>query len=409
MRLSLNKRTMSIYGFAIYLLGMHFGNTPSLMAFIVFAVLSFPQIKKMKLGMMAGSCLLLFLFSVISLVWVDRAYTNMGTVRILLVNLFQIFYLAVFISCYIRDKEDIIQMIKLIALTEAVYALYIILMTPLSYWGTSRFGRNIDTSKNNISMQYAFAAVFLFFMLKNRLLGTKPYLWLMLLFSAIALLSSSRKGLLILVLGVLMYYILSERNYKLLRNIGISIVAVVAVVLLLRRYNVFQDLEQRMINMLNNYSPFRSAEEGTDVSLTERAFYRREAIALFAQHPILGAGIHGFTTYMRKINYSHVAYSHNNFTEMLADFGIIGFIIYYFPRFAVLVRLFKARKKSQWALFGALVMLISLLNEYGFVSFYTSYMQIYYILLFVISQKIVLLKDEPVPLRTSVKRKGVLA
>ena len=78
---------------------------------------------------------------------------------------------------------------------------------------------------------------------------------------------------------------------------------------------------------------------------------------------------------MREINYSHIAYSHNNFTELLCTLGIIGFVIYYSYWLILLYRLYIIKKNSsnlqikRMSLLFMSIMIMFILLDYGNVSY----------------------------------------
>ena len=117
----------------------------------------------------------------------------------------------------------------------------------------------------------------------------------------------------------------------------------------------------------------------SDLSVNERSFFRKNAIKLFLHNPVMGIGINNFAAYMKKIGYSHVAYSHCNFTEILSNLGIFGFIIYYFIYFYIIKKaiILLPRKKNKTVLYYSLILIVILLIfEYGFVSYYLFEIQI---------------------------------
>ena len=116
----------------------------------------------------------------------------------------------------------------------------------------------------------------------------------------------------------------------------------------------------------------------SDVSAIERQYYRDTAWHLFLNKPLLGWGANGFMEYLDRIRYSHVAYCHNNMLEILSSFGIIGFGLYYWFYFFLLIRLFMVKEK--YFNMGTIlftVILVLLIFEYGIVTYYFS---IYHVL-----------------------------
>ena len=65
------------------------------------------------------------------------------------------------------------------------------------------------------------------------------------------------------------------------------------------------------------------------------------AIEMFKEKPVFGWGIEGFAN-----NSVYGVYSHNNFTETLVNFGIVGFVLLYFYKVMILYRQIKMIKEA---------------------------------------------------------------
>ena len=52
-------------------------------------------------------------------------------------------------------------------------------------------------------------------------------------------------------------------------------------------------------------------------------------IDIFKQRPIFGAGADAVRSYLGYAGNKNVSYSHSNYIELLASFGIVGTLIYY--------------------------------------------------------------------------------
>ena len=111
---------------------------------------------------------------------------------------------------------------------------------------------------------------------------------------------------------------------------GIAVIATLAAMLCLLYFVMTNELlysilGERLEGMLNAYF----GEVGADESTLERLRFQSLAIEGFAESPMVGHGINSFAARMLEIGYSHVAYSHCNYTEILFCFGLIGMVLYY--------------------------------------------------------------------------------
>jgi O-antigen ligase len=129
----------------------------------------------------------------------------------------------------------------------------------------------------------------------------------------------------------------------------------------------------RFLGMYDTLSDNSASE---DASTSQRSDLITEGIRLWSERPLVGRGP-GQYAWVNKVEYG--VYSHNNFIEILVNFGLLGFLIFYSVHIYLLRKLFKLKKMKQrnnevnWLL----VMLFSLLIiDCTFVTYYN---KIYFI------------------------------
>ena len=94
-----------------------------------------------------------------------------------------------------------------------------------------------------------------------------------------------------------------------------------------------------------------------------------KALEMFIQKPIFGWGIEGFAAHS-----GFGVYSHNNYTETLVSFGIVGFILLYSYKVVLLVAQFKTiskekdKQKSMQSMIIFVAMSISLILDFAAIS-----------------------------------------
>ena len=156
------------------------------------------------------------------------------------------------------------------------------------------------------------------------------------------------------------------------RNKQKFIKTLIAVVILITLSSILfisnPKLKTRMINL---YQAVVQHETTTDGSIRERTYFRKTGIELFKSNPIIGIGINGFRGYLASIKYRHVTYSHCNYIELLATLGIIGFLIYYLMYLVILKNSIKKFDANNYIKLLCLsYIMVEIIFEYGFVSFY---------------------------------------
>ena len=157
--------------------------------------------------------------------------------------------------------------------------------------------------------------------------------------------SGSRKAFIILSVGImflLLFKMLYFKDNKSIREIGKTILLLFVTIvglIYLNKINAFALLISRMDQILL----FLNGTDKTFHSLSDRSALIDLGINAFHSSPLVGIGADciGFVNgpYFGQDYY----YSHNNFVEMLANGGIIGFCLYYYIYVYIIFSLIKYR------------------------------------------------------------------
>jgi len=134
--------------------------------------------------------------------------------------------------------------------------------------------------------------------------------------------TGSRKGIFFTILIIIFYYFSSIRKIGNLNKVIYFIIGL----FILSQFALYT------INSPYFYRFFESFYYN-DVSLTDLHRYAlaQDGIRLFYERPIFGWGADGF----RYFNNVDFTYSHMNFLELLVNYGIIGFILFYSMYFVI--------------------------------------------------------------------------
>lgn len=143
------------------------------------------------------------------------------------------------------------------------------------------------------------------------------------------------------------------------------------------RFSAIRYVINRLENMLN---AFRGIGE-IDNSTSTRLELIKLGIHIFKGHPLYGIGMDNAKTITESIFNKTDYYLHNNYIELLADGGIIGFIMYYWFYVLILLKLihFKNFKNGYYNI-CLILFLLFLIMDYGSVS-YISKERYFYILI----------------------------
>lgn len=311
-------------------------------------------------------------------------------------NIDDVFYIAIVFSFlqilgvifvieqHIDTVEDVRTCLKLMYWSIVYMAVLLLLRTPLSDWGNERVGSVMAMNANDIGIKCCIAMLLSLYFADD----SKYYYILALAFSAIALFTGSRKAFMMIFMGVFLYFAARDAGMKTFRNIclGILISGIVLYIVFNNEliYKVLgYRIEAAIVQATGRKAYTASGNLVKDYSSIERKFYRKHAMEMFWDSAWIGYGANGFVTNMREIGYWHVAYSHCNYTELLATLGIAGFSIYYVPRIKLLIQSGGQviQKHNHTILLIFVILVVTFFAEYYYVSYYSVCDQIIFALL----------------------------
>ena len=116
--------------------------------------------------------------------------------------------------------------------------------------------------------------------------------------------------------------------------------------------------------------------DGDDYSLSLRQLFIKYATDMFFEKPLLGYGINNFIVEIRQ-RIGIGTYAHNNYYEILADLGSVGFVMFYGYYIYLVSSLVRKWRRSEGSLVKLMIVWVAVIMvcEYGLVSYYTVYIQ----------------------------------
>lgn len=154
--------------------------------------------------------------------------------------------------------------------------------------------------------------------------------------------TGSRGSLIFVVLSVIVYMMISNPK-KIILTLALSLVILFVV------YQVCMNIES-VYNVLGvrleGLFSFVTGEGEVDASTLRRELYIENGIKWIEESPVIGYGVNSYRV-MNEVATGRYTYSHNNFIEMMINWGMMGFIIYYFAHMYIIVKLFKYCKNNK--------------------------------------------------------------
>ena len=248
------------------------------------------------------------------------------------------FYIFVFAFKIIKDKYTIIVIITSAFFLFSLYYIFYYrkqIIDYRSYMNSSfRLGWFFD-NPNGVSA-YAVVGVaaplylFLFFNKKIRFIFIIPILTMFI----VGLTTGSRTFLLIIFLMILIFFFFKFKSHKLI-YFGV-VVGLIGLGILLLNLPFLTTVKERLVQAIQ--SIFGVANK-IDTSTLQRVVMIDYGFYLGSKRMILGYGVNGFAS-VSGIG----TYAHSNFAEVVCDFGLIGFLLFYSPLIVLFVKSLTSKK-----------------------------------------------------------------
>ena len=315
----------------------------------------------------------LFLYGIILIISCGYTIAPSGRAISVTISYFLSFFYAVFVIDNIEDVKDIDYFLHSILIASIVQLVYMLSIYGINIFRVIQQSENSirigdqTSNSNTVGMLFAYGAIIstFFFLKANRehtVRGRVIYLVASISLSAISLLSGSRKGLVVLIAGMILIILFTGNENKIgskLKTLIIAVIVAVGLYFAISTLPVFSTVYIRMLNLINGLN----GSSMLDYSSRERLRMIEEGLRVFSEHPILGQGVYASYHYFG-------SYSHNNFVEVLMNTGIVGFVVYYFPYLQYTFRLLKCDKNDKRYWLITFFFLWIFLGGYGMVTYY---------------------------------------
>lgn len=188
------------------------------------------------------------------------------------------------------------------------------------------------------------------------------------LFAGMALLAASKKAVAALIIGIILYIILLSHKENFIKKLGMLILSCLIIgglIWLICNMEIFSTIKLRLLEMFQTFS-------GEAVSRTDetRIIMMKEGIVEFWKNPLWGNG----TAHSYRI---FGTYSHNNFVELLMNYGIVGFMLYYIPYVFLVFKMCKEiGNRDKVTAYFFVYVFVQLFLSIGLVNYYERVMQL---------------------------------
>lgn len=325
-----------------------------------------------------------FVFTLASAAWAENAADSISKAK----TIFEILVMVcILFNTFYQDEDSVEKCLFVIK-----WSSYIIVVYAIAFYGIDNL-KMVADSAGGLGLENTFANVNVIAMLaavsvlieadetleKKKI---KPSVLLTVASVILLALTMSRKAFVMLLAGIVMLLLLRNSEdrdalRKLIKTIlGCLVLGVVFYILI--QLPIFSGTMKRMQGMISGFLGIGEVDNSTYVRMTMIELGKEQ----FKKTPLLGMGIGN----PHNLVIAHVgkdAYLHNNFIELLAGGGIIGFLVFY----SVYVYFFKnywkyRRRKNLKYNICFTIMVIFLVMDYGRVSYYSKISYIFFLLSF---------------------------
>lgn len=297
-------------------------------------------------------------------------------------TLYQMFVILILTFCYnvtISSKETLEITIVTYVVSAVVMGISIMYFNPIYLIGNiggldgTRLGGEETGNANIFTALMMFSGVFASWCTlykKNIVLRIFSLLSLLLILYLMAL-SGGRKTIIALVACTLYFIWKKGGNSILKKTIAIVAICLTMYLILYLMMNV-----QWIYDVIGyRFDGLLGFLDGTGKSNVSSDELRKKMIEIglqgWTERPIFGHGLDSFKFLNQKIT-GRMFYSHNNYVEMLYDFGLVGFVLYYSFIYKIYKRLTSLPEDYKiYSILGVGIIIELLLFDIGGVSYYT--------------------------------------
>lgn len=330
--------------------------------FVIGTVLYVLMKRKIGFNSYAGWLLLTCVLASVSFFWASSREYAISGIKTILLNALCIFCMLQMISSNVRWRKIVY---LCLAVGPSLRFVYVFINYGLAIFGGLR-NIGIDTGYNTVGMLAGAGTAFslLGYLIEENNLKHKKWYVLFTINIFIVVLSMSRKAIVFLVLPLVFYYVVANKNpLKKLRSVVLVTLICVSGYIAIMNVPFLYNYVGRGIDTLLGFLQTSTGDTSAAGRMTRITWGMR----WFNEHPFIGHGAMNYNYLFGGVeSTTKMVVADNNFIELLVNYGVIGLIVYYGIYVSFFVRSFKNRRQFDKEKIAALGILISLLvSDYG--------------------------------------------
>lgn len=329
--------------------------------FAAFTVVAVLRSRSIHIGKNVMSVYIAFTWMFATVFWAQSAHDATVTMKTMW-QLFIQFFLVY--NLFVKQEDAYDQLLKSLYVAGIVligYSTYVYgfseIISAMTGTDAVRLGAEINQS-NSFGMMNSTTVMVAFYYLLYKSRFKLFHVAAIVSSFVLAMASGSRKALLMVCIGLLIMVFKKYGWRKLYKFIAIGVVLIVVLTMVMK-LPMFENITERM----EGIKSLVKGEVG-DASAETRMEMIKDGWNVFKDRIVIGFGANNYKNVTR-----FRTYSHNNFIEVLVDFGLVGFALYYLIYFRSFKNLWKSQTDAGKALFS--IFLIRFLMEIAMVTYYS--------------------------------------
>lgn len=338
------------------------------------------KLKKIKINPPIFLLIIFVIWGLLSSVWAIDP--NLAIKRFPTMSLLTAFLILNY-NTFIYNEKFVKSLFKVLMYAGLCFSLYVILYYGISNYvnmilqGT-RIGGEIN-NVNEIGLTTSITFLIVLFMGSNY---NKKYYVFLILPLLVTVGTGSRTAIIELLLEVIFSILFFNSNNNFTSRLKKVIVLIVGFLVIYKLLELLDlnFLKERFENMFN-YSRGSGHVDNTTIV---RMNFIKIGFTTFLENPLLGIGINNSGYLTTKIVAGYFTYLHNNYAELLATTGIIGFILYYYTYFYILKNcILNLKNNNKYVYLLLILCIVLLIGDFGTVSYPLKSTFVYFLCCFV--------------------------
>lgn len=362
---------------------------------LLISIVIFIQYKNVKLNNYIKMMMILIGFGILDISITNHISSTVTIIKEIILNIVPVFGFTIYLYSSKNIKNSIVAAFKCFILSTILCTIINWIADILNNFIWFRLGETLFNMNNNLtyfSYYLICASLCISFVLhyEKRIKIKICYSLLDVFILYSSYLTAVRKAFILILAFKIILYILINFNYKKPIRTFFKLIGIICIIVLLI-YFIYLNLDtsslmyKRLSNLFDDMFQLNTNIK-LDHSLIVRENLRNTAKDCFMQYPILGYGFGAFRNYaMQSIGVN--LYAHNNYLELLASTGVLGFILYYFPFLILIGKCIKRINSYFVAKWIISFLILRLIGDFGEVSYLTITYMFFYSIIFIIYER----------------------